>query len=364
MDRVKNPFAPGAGTPPPALVGREEVLENARVTLARVQEQRSAKSFLPIGLRGVGKTVLLNRFQEFAEETGYKAIFLEAPENKRLPALLVPALRQVLIGLDRSKAVNEHVKRGLRVLKSFAGAFKLSLGDFDLGLDLDPEIGQADSGNLENDLPELLLAVAQAGKARGVPVAILIDEMQYLNEDELSALIMSVHKIAQKQLPLLLIGAGLPQLVGLTGKSKSYAERLFDFPRIDRLAAPDARNALVEPARREQVEFENAALNEIVRVTQGYPYFLQEWGYHTWNFAEASPISLGATRAAHSIVIQRLDESFFRVRFDRLTPRERDYLRAMAEPALALIAREKYPTSWKWTCTRLRLCEANSSRRG
>lgn len=331
MDRVKNPFAPGAGTPPPALVGREEVIDGAKVSFARVKQGRSAKSFLLIGLRGVGKTVLLNRFQELAEELGYKAILLEAPENKRLPALLVPSLRQVLVALDRSAAVNTYVKRGFRVLKSFAGAFKLSLGDFDIGLDVDPEIGAADSGDLETDLPELMLAVAQAASARNTPVSILIDEMQYLNEDELSALIMAVHKIAQRNLPMILVGAGLPQLIGLTGKSKSYAERLFDFPRIDKLADEDAYNALAEPAKREGVYFSAPALAEIIRVTQGYPYFLQEWGYHTWNYAEASPISLEATRAAHEIVIQRLDESFFRVRFDRLTPRERDYLRAMAE---------------------------------
>ncbi len=331
MDRVRNPFAPGAGTPPPALVGREEVLENAQVTLARIKEGRPAKSFLLIGLRGVGKTVLLNRIQDMAQEHGYRAIAIEAPENKRLPALLVPSLRQVLLALDRVEKFNEVVKRGLRVLKSFAGAFKLSLGQFDIGLDTDPELGTADSGDLEADLSELLIAVAQAAAARQVPMAIFIDEMQYLNEDELSALIMAVHKIAQRRLPLLLIGAGLPQLVGLTGKSKSYAERLFDFPKIGALKGQDARNALETPVRGENVTFETVALDEVISVTQGYPYFLQEWGYQTWNMADASPISLDTVRAAHSAVIQRLDDSFFRVRFDRLTPRERDYLRAMAE---------------------------------
>src|SRR5579883_977539 len=259
MDRVRNPFAPGAGTPPPALVGREEVLEGASVTLARIREGRPAKSFLLIGLRGVGKTVLLNRIQEMAEEQKYRAISIEAPENKRLPALLIPSLRQVLLALDRSEQVNEYVKRALRVLKSFAGAFKLSMGDFDIGLDVDPETG----------LPDLLLAVAQAARARQKPVAIFLDEMQYLNEDELSALIMAMHRVAQKQMPMLLVGAGLPQLVGLTGKSKSYAERLFDFPRIDRLKNHDARNALEQPVRREQVSFEARALDEIVRVTEG-----------------------------------------------------------------------------------------------
>lgn len=313
------------------MVGREEVLDGAAVTLARVKQGRPAKSFLLIGLRGVGKTVLLNRIQEVAEAQGYRAISIEAPENKRLPALLIPSLRQVLLALDRTEQVNEYVKRSLRVLKSFAGKFKLSLGDFDLGLDVDPEVGTGDSGDLETDLPDLLLSVGQAAQSRQVPVAIFLDEMQYLNEDELSALIMAMHRIAQKQMPLLLVGAGLPQLVGLTGKSKSYAERLFDFPRIDALKDQDARNALQQPVRREDADFEPSALDEIVKITKGYPYFLQEWGYQTWNTATATPISLDAVRAANPIVIQRLDDSFFRVKFDRLTPREKDYLRAMAE---------------------------------
>lgn len=331
MDRVRNPFAPGAGTPPPALVGREDILKTAQVTITRVKEGRPAKSFLLVGLRGVGKTVLLNRIQEIAEEAGYKAIAIEAPENKRLPALLIPPLRQILLALDRLERVNEYVKRGLRVLKSFAVTFKSDLGDFNLGLDIDAEPGFADSGDLEADLSELLIAVAQAAAARRVPVAVFIDEMQYLNEDELSALILAMHKVAQKTLPLLLVGAGLPQLVGLAGKSKSYAERLFDFPKIGPLEASDAKNALREPVEREGAKIKEDALNQITRVTQGYPYFLQEWGYHTWNIANASPISLEDVKAAHTAVIQRLDESFFRVRFDRLTPRERDYLRAMAE---------------------------------
>lgn len=331
MDRVRNPFAPGAGSPPPALVGREEILENARVTLARVTARRPAKSFLLIGLRGVGKTVLLNQMQDIAEEIGYRAISIEAPDNKRLPFLLIPPLRQLLFALDRLENVNEKVKRGLRVLKAFAGAIKISMGEFDIGLDIDPETGSADSGDLEADLPVLLLAVAEAAEARGLSVVLFIDEMQYLTEDELSALIMAIHKVTQKQLPFLLIGAGLPQLVGITGKSKSYAERLFDFPNVGALMAQDAKDALKTPVNREGVEFEPAALDRIIETTEGYPYFLQEWGYHSWNIADSSPISLDAVKAAHAAVIQRLDESFFRVRFDRLTPREKDYLRAMAE---------------------------------
>lgn len=331
MDKLRNPFAPGAGTAPPELVGREKVFEDARITFARVKGGHPAKSFLLVGLRGVGKTVLLNRLQEMAEAQGYYAQFIEAPENKRLPALLIPQLRKTLLRLDRGEQVNRVVKKALGTLKSFANAFKVSYGEIEFGLSIDPEVGSADSGDLEADLPELLLAVAGAAESRGIPVALFVDEMQYLTEGELSALIMAIHKIAQKRLPLLLVGAGLPQLVGLTGKSKSYAERLFDFPEIGPLSPFDAKNALLIPVRKEGVLFESTALDEIIRVTKGYPYFLQEWGYHTWNMATRSPITLGIVRSGQSAITQRLDANFFRVRFDRLTPREKDYLRAMAE---------------------------------
>ncbi len=331
MDRFKNPFAPGAGSAPPELVGREQVLEDVQFTLARVKDGRHARSALLVGLRGVGKTVLLNRLQELAESQGYKALSIEAPENKRLPALLIPKLRQLLLSLDRIKGARDKITKGFAVLKSFASAFRVKIGEVEVGLDVEPEVGSADSGDLETDLPELFLVIGEAAKARNIPVAIIIDEMQYLTEDELSALIMAVHKLSQKRLPLLLIGAGLPQLVGLTGKSKSYAERLFEFPEIGPLNKRDAENALVLPVRKEGVTFDPAALDEIYRVTKGYPYFLQEWGYYTWNLATRSPITLGIVKKAHDAVIARLDKNFFRVRFDRLTPREKVYLRAMAE---------------------------------
>ena len=331
MDAVRNPFAPGAGTPPPELAGRSEIISRAETTLARILQAKPSKSFLFVGLRGVGKTVLLNRMQEMSEAQKYKAVFVEATEEKPLPALLYPYLRQLLLSLDRMENLNEQVKRGLRVLRSFANSVKVRYEGIEVGLDVDPEIGSADSGDLEADLSELMLAIAYAAASRKVAVALIIDEMQYLTETELSALITSIHRINQKQLPFILIGAGLPQLVGLTGKSKSYAERLFDFSRIGPLTNQDARAALQGPAQREGAEFTAEALSEIIRVTEGYPYFLQEWGYHAWNIAPASPIELETISKSHEAVTARLDESFFRVRFDRLTPSEKDYLRAMAE---------------------------------
>ncbi|MEM9749702.1 MAG: AAA family ATPase [Pseudomonadota bacterium] len=331
MDPVRNPFVPGAGTPPPAFMGRDEVLERARVALGRAQLGRSAKSQLLVGLRGVGKTVLLNRIQELAEADGFSTLFIEAPENKSLPALLVPQLRRMLLALDRAENVNEKVKRALRVLKSFVSGVRLKVDDIELGLEIEAERGAADSGDLEADLPEVFTSLGEAAQARGRAVALIVDEMQYLSELELSALIMAIHRSAQKQLPIVLFGAGLPQLVALSGKSKSYAERLFDFPSIDALGVADAKAALQTPVEREGFAFTDEALMEIYGSTEGYPYFLQEWGYHSWNLAAGSPIDGALAKRAAEVAIRNLDESFFRVRLDRLTPREKHYLRGMAE---------------------------------
>lgn len=216
------------------------------------------------------------------------------------------------------------------MLKGFMNGVKVSLGDIEVGLDIDPEKGTADSGDLESDLPNLFVAVAEAAEERKIPVALLIDELQYFSHKEVSALIMAMHKMQQRQLPMVLLGAGLPILPGLAGESKSYAERLFSFPDIGALSEPDAIKALQDPTQDAGVDFEIAALKEIFRLTKGYPYFLQEWGYQPWNRADASPITLQAVNDASSKVVQRLDENFFRVRFDRLTPGERRFLRAMA----------------------------------
>jgi hypothetical protein len=298
--------------------------------LGRLQRGLHAKSLMLVGLRGVGKTVLLNRIREDAEAAGYIALFAEVPEGKPLAALLIPMLRGLLFKLDRMEGLSEQVKRGLRVFKSFARAVKLKVGDVEVGLDVDAEIGTADSGDLEADLPDVLVAIGEAAKARGTAVAIILDELQYVNETELSALIMAMHRLSQRQLPIVLIGAGLPQLVGLAGRSKSYAERLFDYPVVGALSPVDAARALAEPAESKGVAFTDAALGEIVKLTEGYPYFLQEWGYQVWSHAKASPIDAEVVREAAPTVLANLDESFFRVRFDRLTPAEKVYLRAMA----------------------------------
>ncbi len=331
MDPVRNPFVAGAGAQPPELAGRQDLLERSRITLERIRRGRAAKSFIAVGLRGVGKTVLLNRARQMAEDLGYRTSFIEAHEQKTLPELLVPALRRILLDLDRLGALSEHAKRALRVFKSFMSSVKLKYGEAELSLDVDPEQGSADSGDLEADLPELFIALGKAAAARKANIAIFVDEIQYLSPRDMSALIMAIHRVVQENLPLLLMAAGLPQVVALSGRSKSYAERLFDFPPVDALSQDDATQALDRPVREEGGEFTPPALQEIVRITKGYPYFLQEWGYHAWNAASSAQITLDDVTAANLMAVRRLDESFFRVRFDRLTPRERDYLRAMAQ---------------------------------
>lgn len=331
MDKIKNPFSPGAGAPPPELAGRDDILEQARVLLGRVREKRPEKSILMTGLRGVGKTVLLNEIEGMAISEGCRTVSIEAHEGKHLAVMLAPKLRRLLFELDRLAGAGDKVRRGLAVLKSFAGAIKVAVGEVEIGLDIDPERGTADSGDLEVDLPDLFTAVAEAAEERSVVVCIFIDEIQYFKEGELSALIMAMHRMQQRQLPLVLCGAGLPILPGLAGDSKSYAERLFSFPDVGALSEVDATRALRDPVLEAGVDFEDEALGEIYTLTKGYPYFIQEWGYQTWNRAKTSPIDVEVIRTATPNVVARLDENFFRVRFERLTPGEKRYLRAMAE---------------------------------
>jgi hypothetical protein len=313
------------------LAGRAPVLEQARLTLGRIKAGRPERSFLLVGLRGVGKTVLLNKVRELADNMTYRAVFIEAHEGKPLATLLLPALRQLLISLDRMANISEKAKRGLRVLKSFFNALKIKYHDIEIGIDIDPEVGTADSGSLEADLSEVFTALGEAAADRRTAIALIIDEMQYLNEEELSALIMAMHQISQRQLPVVLVGAGLPQLVALSGRSKSYAERLFQFPEVGALQPADAAAAVQEPVQEQGVQFTEEALQEIIRQTKGYPYFLQEWGYQAWNLATQSPIGIDVVHAATAESVRRLDANFFRVRFDRLTPREKQYLRALAD---------------------------------
>ena len=333
MEPLLNPFSPGAGSPPPELAGREELLGKAILALGRIRAGRAEKSLLMVGLRGVGKTVLLRKIELLAEQHGYKPIMIEAREDRSLSSLLIPYLRQLLFSLDSGEMVSDKVKRALRILKSFVLKVSPS-GGVELGLDIDAERGTADSGDLEIDLAQLFIALGEAAQDRKTAIAVIIDEMQYFNDNELSSLIMATHKITQKSLPVIIIGAGLPQLLAKAGNAKSYAERLFDYPQVGPLDDEDAKSALQEPVKQQGVKFTDEALQNILQVTEKYPYFLQEWGYQSWIMAEQTPISLNVVKKVPNVAIKRLDDNFFRVRFDRLTPREREYLRAMAELGL------------------------------
>lgn len=331
MDPIRNPFAPGAGTPPPELAGRDELREALRITLERARIGRPSKSAMLVGLRGVGKTVLLDRIRLDAEASGIHSVRIEAPEGRSLPALLAPQLRQALLRLSQVKAAKEFAVRGLRALAGFASKLKVTYNDIEVGFDYEPEPGLADNGDLEHDLQALFEQVGLAAQAAGTALAIFIDELQYVEEPQLAVLITAIHRTEQRRLPVVLVGAGLPQLRGQMGNAKSYAERLFDFPTIAALPPDPARAAIERPLNSEGVEITPDAMEMILDATQGYAYFLQEWGSHTWLAATESPIPADAVRQASVTAIAALDEGFFRVRFDRLTPKEKKYLRAMAE---------------------------------
>jgi hypothetical protein len=331
MDPYSNPFNPGAGVSPPELAGRADVLEQAVTAAERIKRGRHAKSLMILGLRGVGKTVLLNEIGKQAVDRGYLVEQVEARDGEDLRQLLAHALRRVLLQLDRSAQAIEAVKKGLRVLRSFIGTVTVTAAGVEIGLGVDPETGLADSGDLEADIKDVLIATARAAQAATRPVALLVDELQYVSRPELAALIRGIHAVNQAGLPLVLFGAGLPQLAGQAGDAKSYAERLFDFPRLDRLGEDDAGKAIREPVEDEGARIDDAALAEIYAQTRGYPYFLQEWGYNAWNVAQGGTIRAADAVTATALSIRKLDESFFRVRFDRLTPLERDYMRYLAE---------------------------------
>ena len=328
MNLSGNPFSPGAGNRPPEMAGRSAILAFAKESLERVSMGRSRQYLLLLGLRGVGKTVLLNEIETIAEERGFLTSFIEAPEDRKLAELVYPLLRQTLRRLSAIEKARATVNNALSVLRNFASAFKVSVGEVEIGIN--PMPGLAESGDIEIDLTDLFLAVGKAAKAADKSWLLLIDEVQYLSEKDLAALIVALHRVNQKALPIFFVGAGLPQLARLAGEAKSYAERLFSFSAIGPLNELDAKNAIVMPLQKEKVEIEQSALQEIVSKTGGYPFYIQEWAFHAWNAAESSPIKIVDVTLAEQSAIRRLDDGFFKVRLDRLTNAEIDYVNAMA----------------------------------
>ena len=331
MNPITNPYNPGAGTPPPELAGRNELREKVRICIERLRIGNSAKSLILVGLRGVGKTVLLDRMRLDAEGTGIQTLRIEAPENKSLPAMLAPELRKALLRMSTIESAKEVSQRALRALAGFAKGLKLKFADIEVGFDYAPEPGLADNGELESDLTALLVQTGEAAKAAGSVMVMFIDELQYVKESQFAALISALHRCAHLRLPITLVGAGLPQLLALAGEAKSYSERLFEYPQVDKLNTSAAMDALRKPAQQLGVNYTDDAALAIVEKTQGYPYFLQEWGKHTWDVATTSPITLDVVKTATQLTIAGLDESFFKVRLERTTPSERRYLSAMAD---------------------------------
>ena len=331
MSPLDNPFAPGAGVPPPELAGREELLRSIRIAAERTRRRLAARSVLLLGLRGVGKTVLLDRVNEEGRGTGFATLMIEASDGSALPALLAAELRGVLLRLSRQKRVRALASRALRVLVGFASALKVKYGDIELGIDVPAEPGVADSGDLELDLVALFEALGAAASASDTALIVLIDELQYVPKVELAAVSAALHRVAQRQLPILLVAAGLPQSRARVAEAKTYAERLFEFREVGPLDERASGDAIAIPIRARSADIAPGALKMIAAETRGYPYFLQEWGKHAWDIAESSPINVGDIARASNEVAASLDAGFFRARFDRLTPAQKRYLRAMAE---------------------------------
>ena len=330
MDPLTNPFAPGAGTPPPELAGRDSILAAAELAIQRNRLCMPARSFMFIGLRGAGKTVLLNEVHRIAQSHQSISDIFEVGTNGPLVKSIMTSLRSALLHLDRA-GISGTVKHGLRVLKSFAGTVSVRYGNLEITVpDLESEPGSADSGILSRDLAELFVAVGEAAKERRTSVVLLIDEIQNLQTEEFGALIVAIHKANQKQLPILVVGAGLPSLVKLSAEAKSYAERLFEYPEVGALDDVGCRRALAGPAVKAGEAIDDDVIASVTEISRGYPYFLQEWGYQLWMTAERSPISLADMEAAQKTVTERLDRGFFRSRLDRITEPEKRYLKAMA----------------------------------
>jgi hypothetical protein len=329
MDPYRNPFAPGAGSRPPELAGRDAILEAARISCGRAINGRSARSIMLLGLRGTGKTVLLNEIGKIAKEEGLLVSKVESPERESLARLLYPEMRKVMRSLSGVEAAKQIASRGLKGLRGFAAIFKIEIGGVEIGVE--PEPGLADSGDLQYDLPDLFAVIGEAAQAAGKGWILLIDEVQYLTEADLSALIVAIHRMSQEGLPVLLVGAGLPQVARLAGEAKSYAERLFLYPPVDALDQMSATQAVQKPIVEEEASIEAAALGSIVDRTRGYPFFLQEWASTAWNNAEGPEITVEDVDHSYNETLASLDSGFFRVRIDRLTRSEVQFVKTMSE---------------------------------
>jgi hypothetical protein len=330
MDPLENPYSMGAGNPPPALTGRDEEERQYRLLLGRLARGRSEPSMLVWGLRGVGKTVLLLEFQGIADELGWVAPDpIEVKSDTDFRAELAEQAYQALIRLDRRRALGGRLGRFSRLLQGFKAGVKED-GGLEFSFDANVAVNAA-SGDLERDLSVLFVELGEVARDNGTGVVFLIDEMQFLDQGELEATAAAMHQMAQRSLPIALVGSGLPQLPGLMVEAKSYAERLFSYPRLDRLDDQAAREALARPAREMGVTYDDAALERLLVLSGNYPAFIQAYGKEVWNTAPKSPITREDVDASAPIVQGKLDDQFFHTRFEKATPGERRYMSAMAD---------------------------------
>ncbi|MET4051771.1 type II secretory pathway predicted ATPase ExeA [Frigoribacterium sp. PvP054] len=332
MDSLDNPYTPNAGASPEILIGRDDQTEAFELLLKRLSRGRSEQSMIITGLRGVGKTVLLNRFVDIAAEARWEVIEFEARkhEDGYFRQTMFSQLKAALLRLSPRARWTSRGQRAAEVLSSFALSVD-NQGAWSMSWDVPPAEGSADHGDLGMDLTDVLLAVGEAAKEQGRGLVLVVDEIQFLRSSQLEALIQSIHKTVQKKLPVTFVGAGLPQIAELAGDAKSYAERLFKFPKIDSLIGDDARKALTEPALAEGAIYADDAVELAIEITRGYPYFIQELGYQVWTVATANRIFVEDIELARDAYEAKLDSSFFRVRLDRATPLQTAYMRAMAE---------------------------------
>lgn len=333
MDQVLNPYTPNAGATPELVVGRDELLKDFETLLRRLDRGRTDQSMIVTGLRGVGKTVLLGEFRQIAEDFKWKVLELEASkhDDNHFRQTLYSKLRASLFQVSPRTRWGERAKNAARVLQAFSLTVDPTSGAPTLSLEVEPAEGLADHGDLTLDLTDVLVAIGEAAADHGTGLVLLFDEVQFLSRLQLEAIIQAIHKTVQRKLPVTFVGAGLPQIAELAGDAKSYAERLFKFPRIGSLDEEDAARALAEPALTEGARFDQDALDRAFELTEGYPYFIQELGYQVWTVANDQVITLNDVEDAKDAYEAKLDESFFRVRLDRATQLQIAYMRAMAE---------------------------------
>lgn len=332
MDQYTNPYTPGAGNQPPALTGRDSEIEQFKVLLGRLERGRYKKSMAIHGLRGVGKTVLLRKFEGLATQSGWASAFKEMQTDTELRPLISLMTYKLIRQLSRKKKAAAKIKQIMSVHASFSVSADAE-GRVTASFDVKPAGGVADSGDFETDLAELFTELGETAKAAGAGAVFLLDELQLLGKRDLEALIAAIHQTGQMDppLPVTVVGAGLPTLPNHLVKAKTYAERLFAFPEIGKLNDQAARDAIVIPASQENVEYTDKAVKSILKQSEGYPYFLQEWGEKVWSTATDSPITDDDVRLALPLVRQELDDELFAVRLDRATPNEKRYLAAIAE---------------------------------